>query len=486
MKKYKKIILLIITALVVIMSGVLGVLRYNENKKIDKVMKYVKVEKFINAKDSMDGITNENTIKRLKNKFKNELISLTDEYINEEIKASEFEDKVRGYLDIDKEYIEEMLNRNATDLVDKYIETNKNIDIIQNYIDSLDDCNIDVSEVEDKTDKYKKSRSNFLKAKEYYDEEKYLSSLTSLEKVIEEDKMYSDDAEKLKEKCITNMLPQYEDKVKKLNKEGESDTAYEHLIKIEKYYTENTKFKELLNKQIILYKDKVLKDAEEDANNKEFDAAINKIQNLIKKFPDEETNLQELYINYKQDKNKYLQEKMTTLDKEIVEIENKLNVSYDDMNSTTTIVPKGQSTRYINIDWNRNIDIRITRGDSDLVMNMTVVFGFRRGDWIFMDNIKFNVDGDRYNWKIDYFERKTDISGGNIAEWYGRNSLSYPNIINELEKIATSEKTKIRFSGDGYIDKIIPQRDKDNIKLMLNYYNKFNERKEIKEQLMDI
>lgn len=154
-------------------------------------------------------------------------------------------------------------------------------------------------------------------------------------------------------------------------------------------------------------------------------------------------------------------------------IDNKLIdfTSYiDPVTEVKTIVSKGLEVEFINIDKIINVEPRFY--STNFVLVPYIVFGFENSDWIFFDKIYFNIDGNKYSIDVAYSEQNTQVhDNGNISEWTiipmeGNNNLS----IDAFKKIAESKDAIIKFSGKGYIDHVITDSEKQNLKKAIELY----------------
>lgn len=138
---------------------------------------------------------------------------------------------------------------------------------------------------------------------------------------------------------------------------------------------------------------------------------------------------------------------------------------FDDMRDSTIIVPPGFSTRYINVNYNYSILPRMmVSGGSAL---LTFELGFNDDDWVFFERITFNADGDIWDRDISFSDRQTQvIGGGNIAEWTVIPVGKYfdEKFKEEAMKLANAKDAKIRFSGEGYRDHTLNEKEKLYIK----------------------
>lgn len=93
-------------------------------------------------------------------------------------------------------------------------------------------------------------------------------------------------------------------------------------------------------------------------------------------------------------------------------------------------------------------------------------------DWCFWTNLTFAVDGQNYYHSYDYFEVTRDNGSGAVWEYVDISVKEAERIL--LEKIANSEKTIIRFEGEGhYYDLTVSAKDKQAITDILTAYDLF-------------
>jgi len=147
-----------------------------------------------------------------------------------------------------------------------------------------------------------------------------------------------------------------------------------------------------------------------------------------------------------------------------------ITIQYDKIDKEYNIVPKGLSTKYIDIGYNRNIEPWIVVDDNQNVL-FTFFLGFRQSDWLFIDKIVIDCDKSQHTLYVDFWDRITDISGGSIAEIapyghfnvdlskYGLESYDDPRLIDLepiVEDMITADNVTIRFKGEGYKDVTVP------------------------------
>lgn len=153
-----------------------------------------------------------------------------------------------------------------------------------------------------------------------------------------------------------------------------------------------------------------------------------------------------------------------------------VTVEYDDMEDQYAVVPKGCEPFYVNIDYSRNIDCKLIVKSGRPLFNLCL--GFEQSDWIFMDEIIFDCDGEKFTWNVDYFDRGTDIHGGEIAEWYAvlhnpkasGSADKIKNLAPLVEAMTHAETVKVRFNGEGHKDVVIPSKHIAQIETIWSLY----------------
>lgn len=135
----------------------------------------------------------------------------------------------------------------------------------------------------------------------------------------------------------------------------------------------------------------------------------------------------------------------------------KVEVKYDDFDNVSTIYYQG-----LNDINNENYIVPfITTNDN----TMNFLIGFERSDWLFADNVVFNVDGDRENFGTYNFD--TDVlDGGIIREVDTKTNYSEDT----LEKILESDDVKLRFEGKNEnLDYTLTDTDLEAIKTIHSF-----------------
>jgi hypothetical protein len=97
-------------------------------------------------------------------------------------------------------------------------------------------------------------------------------------------------------------------------------------------------------------------------------------------------------------------------------------------------------------------------------------------DWLFIDTIIFMTEAEeKYKTTFKNRDRKSEASGGSVKEWVHIPVKKSCNskfciTIDYLEKIGSSEKTTVRFSGKYYKDIELTEGEMRSIGYMIKYY----------------
>jgi tetratricopeptide (TPR) repeat protein len=262
--------------------------------------------------------------------------------------------------------------------------------------------------------KLQESRTEYKKALEYIENKEYINAIISLNKVDKEDKNYT-----LAQEKISSYMDSYRDECIKRADEYQQIKDYDNAIKI-------------------------IEEALEYAKN------------------DPELT---------QKKAAYLQEQQAIKEEQKQKLLTSTTSAYDDMRDVTIIVPKGYSTRYVNINRTRNITPEIIVPNNGGVASLIITVGFEQDDWVFTDKIIFKADNEKFEWYLDSLkDRQTQVIWGGVAEWVRKINELDKDLVNQMEKLANANEAKIRFQGQGYRDHVLTQDEKENLKLFLELY----------------
>ena len=132
-----------------------------------------------------------------------------------------------------------------------------------------------------------------------------------------------------------------------------------------------------------------------------------------------------------------LQERKAELDK----LSKNFNQKKDEFSDKTWIYPKDRP-KYRN----RNATYRYFMKQNNEVRNFRFVFQYVNSDWLFIEDLIFNIDGKVFKYtRLDF---NTDCGGGRIWEWCDL-QLTDIDLIRALEK---AKSVKIKMNGDKYYD----------------------------------
>ncbi|WP_312750588.1 hypothetical protein [Epilithonimonas hominis] len=134
----------------------------------------------------------------------------------------------------------------------------------------------------------------------------------------------------------------------------------------------------------------------------------------------------------------------------------------DEFESYSWVKPKSRPI-YIN---QNGFYCYFQKNEDGTVSNLRFVGQYAADDWLFIRNIKFNIDGKTFNYVPN--EMKTDHDS-TIWEWFDDGSDVYNSEI--LEALRTAKSAKVRFNGDQYYkDKKISSENLKSIQRTLDYY----------------
>ncbi|MDD4564252.1 MAG: zinc ribbon domain-containing protein [Eubacteriales bacterium] len=261
----------------------------------------------------------------------------------------------------------------------------------------------------------------------------------------------------------------------------EAIKSYKHVISedTQNFKDAQAKIKEITSK----LKKKSLAEAEKKAKDGDYKGAAELLLDINTVLEDKDIKKKhdEYFDTYKQ--------------AAITELKSKISVVYDDINRNYIIVPKGISTRYVNIGYNRNIEPRIILSGTS---TFAIVTGFQQDDWIFTENIKIDCDGTQYDYDVAYEDRNTQvIFGGGIAEWVvlmhddtGMDELAdmteataFTDLSPLINSIRNSSSVRIRFTGEGYKDVTIPYNQCQEVGILWDVFKLLEQDGSVIEQL---
>lgn len=164
--------------------------------------------------------------------------------------------------------------------------------------------------------------------------------------------------------------------------------------------------------------------------------------------------------------------------------------TYDDFYHYYRVLPT-QTTYYQDYSDKYNTRPGLLIYDDGSVF-LRISLGFTEDDWIFMNKIIVDCDGQQFSFTVDYGDRDTNVSGGEVTEVWTvihTTAYSYDSQYKDLTKMMTAMETaksvKIRFSGsDGHYDYSIPQSEVNNIVVYWKVYNILDKNKDMKKYVI--
>lgn len=355
---------------------------------------------------------------------------------------------------------------------DNYIKNKISAEVATKYLEDIRELNIISTEPKESIEyikKIDKSKEAYTRLENYMGKAQYKDAIMESEKIIEEDSNYNSAIE-YKKQAKSKLEDELIKESKGLALENNFAEAVDLLDLNKKYLDNSTVLESLIHEYKKEAGKLLISQAQNMLANGEYSSALkllsdNSKYSVDKNIVNEIDKIKEL----KKDADK----------KEILEIKQRLKVDYDSVENEYKIGPIGNSTRYVNVDRTTNIEPRIIYSNSP---TLALVVGFHQEDWIFFEKVIFVTDNSRFEWELDYFDRKSQVGNG-IAEWYTvvhsdflagiqSNVKNVSSLINEL---ITSKTATIRFQGNGYRDHTVTEKEKQSLKDLWNLYNLLNE-----------
>ena len=149
-------------------------------------------------------------------------------------------------------------------------------------------------------------------------------------------------------------------------------------------------------------------------------------------------------------------------EKKAKELSNFFTVKKDEFESIEWIKPKS-APNYTNYDA-LYCYFAINEG---IPNNFRFVLQYVDDDWLFIENAKFSIDGQVFNYYPN--EVKRDNDGGEIWEWWDQQITN--SDLPLLQAISNCKSAKIKLNGSQYYKVVnITDKQKLNIKRSLDYY----------------
>ncbi|MCP8615281.1 hypothetical protein [Salirhabdus salicampi] len=361
--------------------------------------------------------------------------------------------------------------KNINELVEQFEQGDIDVDGFEKKLAGYDSLQIGnlfskLSTVEDETEDLVESRKSFASAVEYFEQSKYKEAITMFQKTKKSDVKYRD-AQQYIEDSRSELLEQIKTEIAVLAEQGNYYGAYRYVTSYDQYFNGDEAYSALIAEQKSAYFDATVKKVANLRNDNEYRVAIEELE-LLHSTIGMDNEVRELISKVETEQQNYYK-------KQRDEILANMNREYDEMDDLTSVTPKGIEPRTLHLPRGSFTFYPVVqfygnqpgKGQSAI----SIVAGFSQDDWIFMDEIIFNVDGERFTWGISYGERDTDIDGGYIYEWIFRTHAYQYDILDQLEKIANAESVSIRFNGDTSLrDETLTKKQINQVKNALTLY----------------
>ena len=154
--------------------------------------------------------------------------------------------------------------------------------------------------------------------------------------------------------------------------------------------------------------------------------------------------------------------KLDSINKIKKSYENKFTFKKDEFSDKVWVQPKS-APKYIN---RNGIYCYFAMENNEPTNNFRFVFQYYSDDWLFIQNIIFNIDGENIS---IYPDMETDCGdGGHIWEWFDEN---YYDDLNLIKKIGNAKSVKMKLNGRQYYDtKTLTKQQIQDIKDIYDYY----------------
>ncbi|MBB6453693.1 tetratricopeptide (TPR) repeat protein [Salirhabdus euzebyi] len=410
----------------------------------NEVISFVENEEYVQAKEKLDEVAQSTELSeedkdKINRNIEQELIkevgALKESFQNEEVDVETLHNQLSGY---------KVLGLNK--LIEKINQTDIELESLIN------------------------SRVAFTNGERHIENKDYDLAIDEFSMVIEEDAKFAQ-AQTYIDESYESLLTQVKNEAVSLEEKEEYSNAYTYVKGFTAYFTDDDSYIELLNQYEELYFEQSLAEVEKLKANNELDKAVYQLEQMESELGKKEEIVTLLHETKAQQEEQVKQKREALL--------SNMNQQYDSMDDITRISPKGIDPFTLNIPQGSFVFfpmIQIAGQDLDSgIAAISVVTGFSQDDWVFMEKISFNVDGDRFSWELDYGERGSEVGWGSIYEWVIKNSLVDGNIKGDLEKIANAESVEIRYDGDSSSrDETLSQTQIQQIKDTLELYEMIN------------
>jgi len=387
------------------------------------------------------------------NKHSNEIIEMISngDFSDVNQKISEIENDES----LSEDKIAEIKNSVFNDIslrIDQLIEEFKDDKIeVSDFVLNLDEYNsINIEQIKEKVSSTKSNLKELIKSREAYilglenfEKKRYENSLDNFLKVIDTDKKFDNAMEYVTE-TKKLLLIDIRENLKSKEQLEMFESAYIYLKDRESYFKDETEYNDLLEEYRNMYIEHTKNVAIDHRKNNKFQDALKELKDLKQKI----SGNNEINDLIKEIEKEY--ETFTETRKN--ELLAKMNIKYDSMNDITRISPKGTDAFTLNIPNNGFIFFPMiqvgSKNINEGIAILSVATGFSQDDWVFMDRIQFNVDGNRFSWEIGFLEAQTEVGWGAIYEWVLKNNFDQPSLITDLEKMANAKSVELRYDGE--------------------------------------
>jgi hypothetical protein len=414
----------------------------------------------------------------------------TENYFTK-FESSEYEEALNIYnQDIKGSEVEEEFENELSNLADSLYEKYQNGELeykeIINRFDQLSKLKLideKIKEYIKNIDKIKESRNNFLKGKELINSGRLLDGIEEIEKVIIDDTKNFTTSQELIEENKENLENYIIEKssgmtnkvsIDYLKKHKDREISGEITEEIDKIINQNTEEKIDEAKLIV-----------ENGSYQSYKEAV-------ELFEDNYKYLDSNIIDAKIDE--YEELKVEIANEMIDEFKSSVDIEYDDVDKSYYIKPKNfaQLFQYTGLEPNLSID------EENLQM-FSIILSTTHNEWIFFDEIIFALDDERVEIDVDYIFKENQVFSYNklkeytlLAHTYNKNELAEASDFDTIddftllvENIINSEKSKIRYSGEGSIDHVITTAEKERLKEFWDIYNILYENEKLVEELVN-
>lgn len=357
-------------------------------------------------------------------------------------------------------------------IVNDFKEDRSSIDTLEDHFDNFSSLNIqlineEITKLVKELDPLVISREAFAKGLHHYENERKAPAIDQFNKVIREDVKY-DEAQSYISDIKEDLFEEIKKQSKEYYKENRFGIAFNTLKDYEKYFADREEYRKLLSKYEEKYIDMIMEETKTLRKEQNYLDAIQLLKDLRKNIGAKE-EINTIIKKVEAEQEKYEKENR---DKLLA----KMNIQYDSFEDLTRISPKGTNVFVFDIPSNDFIFIPFIQFLGEDIDNsfpmISVLTGFTQRDWIFMDQIIFNVDGERFVWEINYRDRSTDVEFGAIYEWVVFTRNSAPLLMDTLRAISKANTVELRFSGaTNFRDEKLSDKQKNQIKSIFELYD---------------